>query len=522
MKKSEIHEAEVVFHIQEMKENQETVFRIRADLRLSIYTDAFSSAAFFMRPVFPLDYRALKTCFGDEKNMRYVGSGSCIKGPALKKLIVCHAKRNLDQSYTSEWSIITHDGLAGSFWTKKNDLSTEVEICYALSPQFSRRGLATNAGKLVLQYRYEYPDFTGTIFATVHPHNEFSRRVLEKLGLKPDPERQNVLKGGSVRNYYQLAVKKEPPAILYSFYKFRALLDLKTIVEEQPVLSSQLEVKGNDEASRLIGHQPPTVVLFLDIDGVLLNPKDIADFKEAFYNAIKNGDVDTLKTKGVARFSQKALALLHKLIHTVKIRGFNCEIAIISSWRGKLSVEQLKELFSGLEFAQDITGRAACHTDTLLSFNDALPPYKFSLNRAELVETWVRANAETHNIVNYVVIDDDNDKDCFTDLCPNHYVQPTGGELSDKDFERSVGILNAGNPTDIERPVNDFSVLMVQNQNKKCDHNSDGWRVPIQISEKRRDQMLLPLFGHYALQTALKNTIDSENSTNIAELICKF
>lgn len=206
----------VVCQATEMKVNAETLCTLRSELRLPVYIDVFSSESLFVRPIFPLDYRALKTCFGDEKNMRYVGPGRCIKGRALKEQFMRLATRNLNKSYTSGWSIITHEGIAGIFTGYKNALSTEVEIAYALSPQFAQRKLTTNAGKLILQYRYEYPDFTGKIIATVHPNNNASQCVLEKLGLKSDPERQNVPKFGSVRNYYQLEVA---PPILYSFKK---------------------------------------------------------------------------------------------------------------------------------------------------------------------------------------------------------------------------------------------------------------------------------------------------------------
>lgn len=219
---SKTDQKEIVFHTCEMKGNsEETECSPQSDLQLSIYADTFVSERLFMRPIFRLDYRSLKRCFCDEENMRYWGAGPC-KGRDLKEKFVRYATLNLDKLYTGGWSIITHEGMAGCFWAWKNALGTEVEISYALSPQFSGRGLSTTAGRLVLQYRYEDPDFAGKVIATVHPDNKASQSVLEKLGLKPDPDRQNMPKYGSVRNYYQLEVAAP---ILYGFKKKSLFLD---------------------------------------------------------------------------------------------------------------------------------------------------------------------------------------------------------------------------------------------------------------------------------------------------------
>jgi len=211
----------------EIKENEERTSSLQTELKLPIYADTYFCESLFMRPIFPLDYRWLKACFNDANNMRYWGSGTCIKGSVLKDQFIRHAARNLHNACNSGWSIITHKGIAGCFWAWKNDSETEVEIAYVLSAEFSGRGLAINAGKLVLQYQCAYPNFIGKIIATVHPNNQASQCVLEKLGLKKDPERQNVPKFGSVRNYYALEVEAPKNLILYSFNKKKSSIDEK-------------------------------------------------------------------------------------------------------------------------------------------------------------------------------------------------------------------------------------------------------------------------------------------------------
>lgn len=72
------------------------------------------------------------------------------------------------------------------------------DLSYCIAPSFGSKGLTTKASRLVLDY------IPGNFVATAHPKNIGSKRVLEKLGFKPDLSRQNVKKFGSVRDYYLL------------------------------------------------------------------------------------------------------------------------------------------------------------------------------------------------------------------------------------------------------------------------------------------------------------------------------
>lgn len=59
----------------------------------------------------------------------------------------------------------------------------EVEIGYAIAKQFWRRGFATEAAEVLLQYAFAHikPD---VITAVAAPENAASRRVMEKIGMK--------------------------------------------------------------------------------------------------------------------------------------------------------------------------------------------------------------------------------------------------------------------------------------------------------------------------------------------------
>ena len=209
---------------------QETPYYIaspHADLRLSIYTDFLCHAHFWMRPIFPDDWLALQSCFFDPNNMKYFGPGTAWSVEQLQERIQRNALRNIDPAFpgTNGWLIITHDGVAGCFWAvPSNPQNTLVELSYGIAARFAGRGLTTDAGHLVLKYKLEAPHFIGTIFATAHPDNKGSQRVLAKLGLKPDPDRQGVPKFGCIRNYYQKHVQPEKPIpLLWGFARQRAL-----------------------------------------------------------------------------------------------------------------------------------------------------------------------------------------------------------------------------------------------------------------------------------------------------------
>ncbi len=177
----------------------------QADLKLPMYTDQLSGERLSLRPTFPSDI-ALQQTFTDKDNMKYWGAGPASNTQEAQKMIVRFAAKNLKCEQTTTWSIITHAGIAGCFfaWPSSAPKKQEVELAYVIDPHFAGRGLATQVGHLIL-HSYKTRDFEGTMVATAHPENKASQAVLEKLGLKPDPERQNVFVKAynAPRNYYQ-------------------------------------------------------------------------------------------------------------------------------------------------------------------------------------------------------------------------------------------------------------------------------------------------------------------------------
>jgi RimJ/RimL family protein N-acetyltransferase len=77
--------------------------------------------------------------------------------------------------------------------------SSPVEIAYCVVPSMSGKGIATAASAILMD------SICGDFFASYHPDNSGSRRVLQKLGFVDDPDRQKVERNFEgvvvVRNY---------------------------------------------------------------------------------------------------------------------------------------------------------------------------------------------------------------------------------------------------------------------------------------------------------------------------------
>lgn len=67
-----------------------------------------------------------------------------------------------------------------------DDVGPEIEVGYALAVAYWGRGYATEAAHAVLDEAFG-PMRLERVYATAHPENTRSRRVLEKLGFRPAP-----------------------------------------------------------------------------------------------------------------------------------------------------------------------------------------------------------------------------------------------------------------------------------------------------------------------------------------------
>lgn len=183
--------------------------------RLSLYGDYFACERLIVRPTFPWDFEHFQDCFADAEHVRYFRDGKTVPLHELMKSWHNAARQNIDgpKPETSGWTIITHGGVAGRFsaWRISEDAIEKenigkVEIGYFTRPKFKGRNLSVEAGNLILNSAlFTPPLYRNDFFATVHPKNIASQKVVFKLGFMPDLNRLNVpnAKYNQPRDYWQ-------------------------------------------------------------------------------------------------------------------------------------------------------------------------------------------------------------------------------------------------------------------------------------------------------------------------------
>jgi len=250
-----------------------------------------------------------------------------------------------------------------------------------------------------------------------------------------------------------------------------------------------------------IAHEKKTVAVILDIDGVLLDLKITTPIFEIFYKAIKEGDIAKLREIGVNNFNKDALNFLHKLVADIEEKGHRCVIVISSSWRTKLSVSALKELFKEHKFSEHIIDKTLSKkikASTRLS--SECTPYPFVFNRGEMIDTWLQMNATTYNIEHFLIIDDMDDG--LSELFSNHFVHCQHGVFSEVDYQKGIQLLGSKKPSPMDFPLNNLTLLTVRQDNTGIEPETHP-TVPIRVSTSHRHDLLLPLLTLYLQNGAL-------------------
>jgi len=85
----------------------------------------------------------------------------------------------------------------------------EAEVGYWVGPPFQGQGLATEAVRAILGLGFEALGLA-TVFATTKPDNVASRRVLEKVGLRPDGQRLRIdaVARGEIWDHERLSIDR--------------------------------------------------------------------------------------------------------------------------------------------------------------------------------------------------------------------------------------------------------------------------------------------------------------------------
>lgn len=169
----------------------------------SLGPDGHCEDRFFMRLTWPSDAIHFMPTYGDAESMRYFGAGTTLSLDVVCARITNNSLRSHkmiagDFRPLLRWTIITYGGIAGSVCICRDPDEEKWELIYFINPEFRGRKLLRDACQFAMGF-----DLDGEgCFATAHPENISSQRILETLGFKADPLRQRVEKYGSVRNYY--------------------------------------------------------------------------------------------------------------------------------------------------------------------------------------------------------------------------------------------------------------------------------------------------------------------------------
>lgn len=179
-------------------ENKTTLKISRADLKLSIYKDIIVGGDVVLIPVFPEHSIYLYDLFANQEAIKHYGYGKVKTAEEVDNAFTYKAVRNLNEAKTIYYLIVTHYGAAGQLSIGETVSGCAQELSYGISPQFGRRGIATNAAKAAMDF------VGGSFYATVHPENVGSIGVLKKLGFKKDASRTHIPQYNSLRDYYVL------------------------------------------------------------------------------------------------------------------------------------------------------------------------------------------------------------------------------------------------------------------------------------------------------------------------------
>lgn len=142
------------------------------------------------------------------------------------------------------------------------------------------------------------------------------------------------------------------------------------------------------------------IIIFLDIDGVLFyNPMDGRVHKRAAErlqgkNVPKPYPAIEFDRAAVDLFDEASLHYLDKLIADI-IQQTQQEVGIVlsSSWRIGYSLEELQDLFKQHAFSKYLIDKT---------------PEFFGKSRGDEIAQWLKENKEQHNVVGFVILDDDD------------------------------------------------------------------------------------------------------------------
>lgn len=202
--------------------------------------------------------------------------------------------------------------------------------------------------------------------------------------------------------------------------------------------------------------QEPLSLIFLDIDGVMINHKLSSALFEDLHTVEKAQKVwiSSLQMKNIVSnyFSEDSVKNLKQLIETTR-KTSRVAIVLSSHWRNNASVDDIRHrMFSNSDFPKLIIDKTPDLDRVRKSFDKepispvARKKYGFSLEdkdgseiRGREIEYWLLENKGKLNIKSFVILDDyDNE---LSHRFPNNFVK-VENLLSKTDVEKACQILN--------------------------------------------------------------------------------
>ncbi|MCB0727158.1 MAG: GNAT family N-acetyltransferase [Ignavibacteria bacterium] len=126
----------------------------------------------------------------EEETMRYIGKGGIRNTEQTRRGIEYFIKNQKENGFTL-WAVIEKesDTLIGHCGFEYLQDRSDIELCYLLSKDYWGKGYATEISKETLKYGFEKLKLK-RIVAMTYPENQSSINVLEKLGMKPEGEKE--------------------------------------------------------------------------------------------------------------------------------------------------------------------------------------------------------------------------------------------------------------------------------------------------------------------------------------------
>lgn len=136
-----------------------------------------------LRPVEYMDIDQLVAIWADPEATRFLGGP---RDPSLVCDMLDEEAESPSGSPFGQWPLIEKESgrVAGDCGLLKKEIggAEEVELVYVIAPWAWGRGYASEAGEAMLRFAFDVLDLPRVV-SLVHPDNERSRRVAEKLGM---------------------------------------------------------------------------------------------------------------------------------------------------------------------------------------------------------------------------------------------------------------------------------------------------------------------------------------------------